>query len=121
MRVLVGCEFSGVVRDAFLKRGHDAVSCDLEPSETAGPHIRDDIIHLLEEDQQWNLLVAFPPCTYLAASGARWWPGRIVEQAYALAFVRMLMQFPIPKIAIMRSPMLDKKQFTCQMFRRMCA
>lgn len=67
MRVLVGCEFSGIMRDAFRRRGHDAVSCDLRPSERDGPHIQDDILNHLHE--QWDLLIAHPPCTFLAYSG----------------------------------------------------
>ena len=70
VRVLVACEFSGIVRDAFRARGHDAISCDLLPSERPGPHIRGDVLPLLE--QQWDLVIAHPPCTYLANSGVRW-------------------------------------------------
>jgi hypothetical protein len=69
MRVLVACEFSGVVRDAFLSRGHDAVSCDLLPSERPGPHIVGDVRDLFADD--WDLLIAHPPCTFLAPSGAK--------------------------------------------------
>ncbi len=70
MRVLVACEFSGVVRDAFTRRGHLATSCDLLPSETLGHHVRADVLTIL--DQAWDLMIAHPPCTYLAVSGARW-------------------------------------------------
>jgi hypothetical protein len=70
MRVLVACEFSGVVRDAFIRRGHSAVSCDLLPSETPGPHIQGDVRDCLLMD--WDLMIAHPPCTYLANSGVRW-------------------------------------------------
>ena len=70
MRVLIACEFSGVVRDAFLRRGFDAVSCDLLPTERPGPHIQGDVAPLLEE--AWDLIVAHPPCTYLCNSGVRW-------------------------------------------------
>ncbi len=97
-RWLVGCEFSGRVRDALIARGHDAVSCDLLPSETPGPHIQGDILEHL--DDGWGGLIAFPPCTYLASSGARWWRGRQHEQALALLFVRLLMGANIPKIVI---------------------
>lgn len=98
MRVLVACEFSGVVRDAFAAHGHDAWSCDLLPSERAGQHMQCDIrdINLA----RFDLLIAHPPCTYLAASGARWWAGRQREQAEALAFVRWLLAAPVPRLAL---------------------
>ena len=71
MRVLVACEFSGVVRDAFLARGHDAVSADLLPSESGrGPHVVDDVRGLLR--RRWDIVLSFPPCTYLCNSGVRW-------------------------------------------------
>ena len=99
MRVLVACEYSGVVRDAFRARGHDAWSCDLLPSET-GPiwHIRGDVLGCLDLD--WDLMIAHPPCTHLAVSGARWFPGKLPEQAAALDFVRALLDAPIPRIAL---------------------
>lgn len=84
MRVLVACEFSGTVRDAFIRAGHDATSCDLIPSETPGPHAVCDARVMFAE--KWDLVIAHPPCTYLAASGARWWKGREAEQAAALDF-----------------------------------
>lgn len=98
MRVLIACEFSGRVRDAFRAQGHDALSCDLQPSWTPGPHVQGDVRDLLTDG--WDLLVAFPPCRYLAASGARWWAERQQEQAAALAFVRTLLAAPIPRIAL---------------------
>lgn len=70
MKVLVACEFSGRVRDAFINRGHDAVSCDLLPTESPGPHIQQDVLELLDDD--WDLMIAHPPCTYLCNSGVRW-------------------------------------------------
>ena len=70
MRVLIGCEYSGRVRDAFLAKGHDAVSCDLLPSDSPGPHVQGDLIPLLY--QPWDLVIAFPPCTYLCSSGMHW-------------------------------------------------
>lgn len=70
MRVLVACEYSGRVRDAFIRKGVDAVSCDLLPSETEGPHIQGDVTEVLQ--QEWDLVIAHPPCTYLANSGVRW-------------------------------------------------
>ena len=98
MRVLITCEFSGIVREAFRKRGHDAWSCDLLPSELRGPHYTGDIRRYLP--LHWDMLIAFPPCTHLAVSGARWFKGREREQAEALDFVRLLMGSWIPRIAI---------------------
>jgi hypothetical protein len=98
MRVLVACEFSGCVRDAFLTHGHDAISCDILPSEQPGPHYQGDVRVILQED--WDMLIAFPPCTYLCCSGARWWTQRQPEQQAALAFVQMLLDAPIPRIAL---------------------
>jgi hypothetical protein len=98
MRVLVACEFSGIVRDAFIAAGHDAVSCDLLPSEANGPHIQGDVLPLLGFG--WDLLVAHPPCTYLAVSGARWFKDRPLEQTLALQFVYALLTAPIPRVAL---------------------
>ena len=98
MRVLVACEFSGVVRDAFAACGHDAWSCDLLPSEAPGPHIQGDVLGILNAG--WDLMIAHPPCTHLAVSGARWFAGKRVEQAAALDFVRALLAAPVPRIAL---------------------
>lgn len=98
MKVLVACEFSGVVRDAFLALGHDAWSCDLLPTEQPGPHYQGDVRDILGND--WDLMIAHPPCTYLTVSGARWWAGRRAEQDDALAFVRLLLGAPVPRIAL---------------------
>jgi site-specific DNA-cytosine methylase len=98
MKVLVACEFSGVVRDAFLAQGHDATSCDLLPTEKPGPHHVGDVREVLEDG--WDLLVAHPPCTHLAVSGARWFKDKLAEQAEALEFVRALLAAPIPRIAL---------------------
>lgn len=98
MRVLVACEFSGVVRDAFTALGHHAVSCDLLPSEKPGLHIQGDVREVLNDG--WDLMVAHPPCTHLAVSGARWFKDRRQEQEDAIAFVRMLADAPIKRIAI---------------------
>jgi site-specific DNA-cytosine methylase len=98
MKVLVACEFSGIVRDAFRARGHDAVSCDLLPSERLGPHLQCDVCEVL--DDGWDVLIAHPPCTHLAVSGAKWFAAKGQEQADALAFVRLLMSAPISRIAI---------------------
>ena len=99
MRVLVACEFSGVVRQSFIAAGHRAISCDLLPAEDGSlNHWQGDVCRYLGEG--WDLMIAHPPCTYLAVSGARWWKGRQQEQAAALDFVRELMHAPIPKICI---------------------
>ena len=98
MRVLVACEFSGAVREAFRARGHDAWSCDLLETEIPGQHIVGDVLDVLDED--WDLMVAHPPCTHLAVSGARWWKDKGQEQADALEFVRALMAAPIDRIAL---------------------
>ena len=99
MRVLVGCEFSGIVRDAFRKQGHEAWSCDLLPSETNPQwHIQGNVLSVL--NNQWQLAIFHPPCTHLAVSGARWFKSKLLEQAAALDFVRQLMQAPISRIAL---------------------
>lgn len=95
MRVLVACEFSGTVRDAFIARGHDAVSCDLLPTDKPGPHYQGDVLSILGDG--WDLMIAHPPCTHLAVSGARWFKDKQTEQAAALDFVRALMSAPIPR------------------------
>ena len=99
MKVLIACEFSGVVRDAFIKAGHDAVSCDFLPTELPGPHVQGDVVKLLAR-QHWDLMIGHPPCTHLAVSGARWFKDKQREQLEALEFVEVLMSAPIEKIAI---------------------
>ena len=98
MRVLVACEYSGAVRDAFTARGHEALSCDLLPSDTPGSHYQGDVRNVL--GMGWDLMVAHPPCTHLAVSGARWFKHKQAEQAEALDFVRLLLDAPIPRIAL---------------------
>ena len=98
LRVLVACEFSGTVRDAFIAAGHDAVSCDMEDSTAPGPHYQCDVRRVLDEG--WDLMVAHPPCTHLAVSGAAWFKDRQPQQEEALGFVRLLMEAPIPRVAI---------------------
>ena len=104
MRVLVACEFSGIVRDAFTREGHKAVSCDLLPTESPGPHIQDDIRSVLGWRDwglgPWDLMIAHPPCTHLAVSGARWFKYKQKEQAEALDFVRTLLDAPVHRIAL---------------------
>lgn len=98
MDVLIACEYSGIVREAFLSHGHNAVSCDLIPSEIPGPHYTGDVLEIIGDG--WDLMIAHPPCTHLAVSGARWFKGKEKEQAKALEFVRKLMDAPIERIAI---------------------
>ena len=98
MRVLVACEFSGIVREAFTKMGHDAWSCDLIETEIPGPHIQGDVLEILDDD--WDLMIAHPPCTHLAVSGARWFKFKQKEQAEALEFVRNLLDASIHHIAL---------------------
>ena len=99
IRVLVGCEYSGEVRRAFTELGHDAWSCDWDEAEDKSRcHIRDDVLKAARWG--WDMMIAFPPCTHLARSGARWFKDKVTEQAEALEFVQQLMNAPIPKIAL---------------------
>ena len=98
MRVLIACEFSGTVRDAFAARGHDAWSCDILPTDKPGQHLQCDVREVL--DRKWDIMIAHPPCTHLAVSGARWFKDKQTEQAEALDFVRTLLEAPIEKIAL---------------------
>lgn len=98
MKVLVACEFSGAVRDAFAALGHDAWSCDMLPSETPGQHYEGDARDFLGAG--WDLMIAHPPCTHLAVSGALWFKGKPDEQAHGLGFVLQLANAPIDRIAI---------------------
>jgi site-specific DNA-cytosine methylase len=99
MRVLVACEYSATVRDAFRALGHDAWSCDLLPTE-GDPrwHIQGDVAPVLKDG--WDLMIAHPPCTHLAVSGARWFKDKLAEQAEALDFVQRLLLAPIDQIAL---------------------
>ena len=101
MRVLIACEDSGAVRDAFIARGHDAMSCDLLPTEVPGPHYQGDVRDVLAGG--WDLMVAHPPCTYLSVSGMHWTTRGLRDPQLtedALDFVRLLMSAPIPRIAL---------------------
>lgn len=99
MRVLIACEFSGVVREAFRRNGHDAWSCDLLPAEDGSEfHVRQDAMRLIRDG--WDLMICHPPCTHLAVSGARWFKGKHAEQLAALGFVECLLNAPIPRIAL---------------------
>lgn len=101
MKVLVACEYSGRVRDAFLAKGHDAMSCDILPSDVEGPHYQGDVRDIINDG--WDLMVAHPPCTYLSVSGMHWTTRGLRDPQLtedALAFVRLLMDAPIQRIAI---------------------
>lgn len=98
MRVLIACEFSGIVRDAFIAQGHDAMSCDFLPTEREGPHYQGNIRDIIREG--WDMMVAHPPCQHLAASGARWWKDKKEVQKDAIDFVLWLKDAPIEHIAI---------------------
>ena len=98
MRVLVACEFSGIVRDAFIKRGHDAISCDLEETEEPGPHYKGDVRDIL--DEPWDLMIAHPPCTYTCVSGNAHYAGT-AERYWGVQFFKMFLeQEHIPKICV---------------------
>jgi hypothetical protein len=101
MKVLVACEYSGTVRDAFARAGHHAMSCDLLPTEQPGLHYQGDIRDVLNDG--WDLMIAHPPCTYLCSSGLHWnkrRPERVSLTEEAIEFVRLLLDAPIPRIAL---------------------
>ena len=106
MRVLVACEYSGAVRNAFIREGHDAMSCDILPTDSEGPHYQGDVLDIINDG--WDLMVAHPPCTYLAVSGNRWLYNkdksrneeRWENRKLALDFVRTLLDARIEKIAL---------------------
>lgn len=100
MRVLIACEYSGVVRDAFIALGHDAMSCDLLPTDLHGPHYQGDVFDIIGDG--WDLMIAHPPCTHLAVSGARHFAEKRADgrQQEALEFVYRLLNAPIHKIAL---------------------
>lgn len=106
MRILVGCESSGKVRDQFIARGHDAVSCDLLPADNGGPHIQGDLLAVLRDG--WDMMIAHPPCTFLTVAANKWmlpeyrdrFPNREQDRADAIAFALALWDAPIEKIAL---------------------
>ena len=100
MRVLVACEYSGIVRDAFIRRGHYALSCDLLPTESPGPHYQGDVADIINEG--WDLMIAHPPCTHLAVSGARYFEQKRQDgrQQAAIHFFMFLATAAIPRIAV---------------------
>jgi hypothetical protein len=98
MNILVACEYSGVVRDAFILLGHKAMSCDLLSTDVNGPHYQGDVRDVINNG--WDLMIAHPPCTHLAVSGARWFKDKQKEQKESLDFVQMLLDAPIERIAL---------------------
>lgn len=100
LKVLVACEYSGSVRDAFIRGGHDAMSCDLLPTDTPGPHYQGNVFDIIND--RWDMMVAHPPCTHLAVSGAKHFAAKRADgrQAAALAFVQRLLDAPIKRIAL---------------------
>ena len=100
MKVLVACEYSGTVRDAFIKRGHEAMSCDLLPTDVPGPHYEGDVFDVI--DYPWDLMIAHPPCTDLAVSGAAWFEQKRLagRQQSGASFLLRLAKADIPRIAI---------------------
>lgn len=101
MRVLVACEYSGTVRDAFRAAGHYALSCDLLPTDVDGPHYQGDVRDIINDG--WDIMIAHPPCTYLCSSGLHWnkrVEGRAAKTEEALEFVQFLLDAPIPRIAL---------------------
>lgn len=100
MRVLIACEESGIVRDAFLAKGHDAMSCDILPTDRPGPHYQGDVFDIINDG--WDLMIAHPPCTHLAVSGARWFPEKRADgsQQAAIDFFMRLVNVDIPRIAV---------------------
>jgi site-specific DNA-cytosine methylase len=100
MKVLVACEFSGIVREAFIAKGHDAWSCDLLPTEIPGQHFQGDVFEFIHNQLGFDLMIAHPPCTHLAVSGARWFKDKQAEQMAALKFVENLCAANIPMVCI---------------------
>jgi len=101
MKILIACEYSGTVRDAFIRRGHDAMSCDLLPTDAPGPHYQGDVADIINDG--WDLMIAHPPCTYLCSSGLHWnkrRPERAAQTEEALKFVKLLLEAPIACIAL---------------------
>jgi hypothetical protein len=101
MKILVACEYSGTVRDAFIRGGHEAMSCDLLATDAPGPHYQGDVMDIINDG--WDLMIAHPPCTYLSVSGMHWTTRGLRDPKLtedALEFVRQLMAAPIPRIAL---------------------
>ena len=108
MKVLVACEYSGKVRDAFRAKGHEAMSCDILPTDVEGPHYQGDVRDII--DDGWDLMIAHPPCTYLTNSGVTWLhkdPSRWAKLDDGAAFFKMLLEAPVERIAI-ENPIMHK-------------
>ena len=110
-KILVACEFSGIVREAFRAKGHDAWSCDLLDTEIPGQHIKGDVLEILNDG--WDMMIAFPDCTHLCVSGARWWKEKQKDgrQQKAIDFFIQLAEAPIPKIAVENPPGILTKKY----------
>lgn len=103
MKILVACEESGIVRDAFIARGHDAISCDILPTASPGPHHQGPLEDFIGRGDEWDMIMGFPPCTYVCGSGIHWngrVPGRAAKTESAIAFVKMIWSRKCPKIVI---------------------
>lgn len=101
MKILIACEYSGAVRDAFIAAGHEAMSCDLLPTDAPGPHYQGDVANIINDG--WDLMIAHPPCTYLSVSGMHWTARGLRDPQLtedALDFVRLLLNAPIERIAL---------------------
>ena len=98
MKILIACEFSGIVREAFRKKGHEVWSCDLLATEIEGNHYKCDVRKVL--NKHWDMIIAHPPCTHLAVSGARWFKNKISEQKEAIEFFMQFVNHPCKHIAI---------------------
>ena len=98
MKVIIACEFSGIVREEFKKLNHDAWSCDILDTEINGQHIKDDVRNI--DLSKFDLMVAHPPCTHLCVSGARWFKNKLDQQQKSLEFVKFLLSAPVNKIAL---------------------
>jgi len=108
MKVLIACEYSGTVRDAFIRAGHEAMSCDLLPTDVTGPHYQGDVTDILNNG--WDLMIAHPPCTYMTNSGVSWLhkdPARWVLLNDAAAFFNLLLNAPVNRIAV-ENPIMHK-------------
>lgn len=108
MKILVACEYSGIVRDAFIAKGHTAISCDILPTESPGPHYQGDVIDILYEN--WDMIIAHPPCTYLCNSGVRWLyekPGRWEKLDIACDFYKLFLGTNCKKVCI-ENPKMHK-------------
>lgn len=108
MKILVACEYSGRVRDAFIAQGHDAMSCDIMPTDADGPHYQGDVMDLINDG--WDMMIAHPPCTYLTNAGVTWLhrdPERWALLDAGAAFFKALLDAPIPRICI-ENPIMHK-------------